>query len=82
MTSSEDGPPPAVGALDQRGRLSGAAENFRRWQHDATDLERVAEDRRGNGTGTQGLRTRRYACSHRPEHISGLVRRPWHEPRP
>jgi hypothetical protein len=34
----------------------------------------------GAGTGTQGLRTCRFACSHRPDHISGLVRRAWHEP--
>src|ERR1700712_3717128 len=40
----------------------------------------MAEDGRGNGTGAQGLWTRRAPCLHRPRHVPGLVRRPWHNP--
>src|SRR6266436_9496815 len=40
----------------------------------------MAEDGRGDGAGAQGLWTRRAACLHRPDHIPGLVRRPWHKP--
>src|SRR3981189_198096 len=81
MTNSEAPPPPRRrGLLDQGGRLSSVAATFRRWRQDATELERMAEDGRGNGAGAQGLWTRRVACLHRPRHIPGLVRRPWHKP--
>jgi hypothetical protein len=52
----------------------------RRWRQDATELERVAEDGRGNRAGAQDLRTRRAACLHRPDHIPGLLRSPFHKP--
>src|SRR6185295_4715749 len=68
------------GLLDQGGRLSSVAATFRRWRQHATELERMAEDGRGNGAGAQGLWTRRAACLHRPRHIPRLVRRPWHKP--
>ena len=80
MIDLADRPPPGRSLLDKRGRLPSVAENFRRRKEDATYLEGVVEDYRGNGAGAQGLRTCRHACSHRSEQIFGLVRQPWHEP--
>ena len=70
----------SCGLLDQGGRLSSVAATFRRWRQNATELERMAEDGRGNGAGAQGLWTRRATCLHRPRHIPRLVQHQWHKP--
>ena len=83
MTNLEDRPPPAVGAywinegdypalLEIFGDGNKLPRTWKEWLKIAEEMER----------GTQGLRTRRHARSHRSEHISGLVRRTWHEPGP
>jgi hypothetical protein len=60
--------------------IYGSSRRATRWRQDATELEKRAQDGRGNGAGAQGLWTRRTACLHRPRHIPRLVRRPWHKP--
>jgi hypothetical protein len=79
MNDFEDRPPPAVGAYWIREedypallRISDDGDKmpwtWKGWLKIAEEME------------PQGLRTCRFACSHRPEHISGLVRRAWHQP--
>ena len=81
MTNLEDTQPPAVGAYwINEGDYPAVLKIFpdgnkmpltwKEWLKIAEEMER----------GLQGLRTCRPARSYRSEHISGLVRGPWHEP--
>src|SRR4029079_13216055 len=81
MTNSEDKPPPAVGAywikeedypalLQLFDDVDKMPPNWKEWLKMADEMER-------------GLRAYGHvvaACLHRPGHIPGLVRRPWHKP--
>jgi hypothetical protein len=79
MTDFEDQPPPAVGAYwikeEDYPALLKIFDDGSKMPRTWKEWVRIAE-----GTRTQGLRACRYACSDRPEDISRLVRRPWHEP--
>src|SRR6185503_16947495 len=68
--------------LDRGGGLSGRAAGVRRRRQPAAELVRVAEDGRGNGEGSQGLRAPGHACSYRSGDLPGLVRGARHHPRP
>src|SRR6185503_11234517 len=68
--------------LDRGGGLSGRAAGVRRRRQPAAELVRVAEDGRGNGEGSQGLRAPGHACSYRSGDLPGLVCGARHHPRP
>ena len=77
MTNFEDKPPPAVGAYwIKEEDYPALLKIFDDGDKLPPTWKEWLQNRRGNGAGTQGLWTRRAACSDRPRHIPGLVRRP------
>ena len=80
MTNSDERSPPAVGVYwineDDYPELLKIFPDGNRMPRTWAEWLKIAEEME---SGSPGIRARHHACSHRSEHISGLVRRPWHE---